>query len=70
MVVETLQDVQSILRQERERKGISMRKLGVKSGTNYQTVSNSEKRDITISTMMALCEALGLRVYINRVIEV
>jgi DNA-binding XRE family transcriptional regulator len=53
-----------LLKQWRERRGLSLRQLGEQSGVSYVTISNIEtgKLDPRLSTLARLARALGISV--------
>ena len=55
-------NVARILRQERERRGISMTVLGERSGLSQQMVSYVERdmRNPSLDTLLRMCDALGI----------
>jgi len=55
-------NVARILRQERERRGISMTGLGERAGLSQQMVSYVERdmRNPSLDTLLRMCDALGI----------
>lgn len=64
-----MQPMQTRLKEWREKRGLSVRKLGALSGVHYVSIVNMEagRLDPQLSTLLKLCRSLGIT--LNQLVE-